>query len=162
MEGHSEDYFIAGENRNGAVHLDQVQIRPLPSQSGKRREAEIVKIISHGLSEMVGTYQASPNYGFVVPDNQKFGQDIFVPKEHSLAAVTGHKVVVKLTKYGEKGKKPEGRVIEILGHENDPGVDILSIVRDFDLPEKFSEKVLQQAVNVAKDVSKADMQGRKD
>ncbi len=162
VEGHSEDYFIAGENRNGAVHLDQVQIRPLPSQSGKRREAEIVKIISHGLSEMVGTYQASPNYGFVVPDNQKFGQDIFVPKEHSLAAVTGHKVVVKLTKYGEKGKKPEGRVIEILGHENDPGVDILSIVRDFDLPEKFSEKVLQQAVNVAKDVSKADMQGRKD
>ncbi len=162
VEGQEEDFFIAGENRGGAVHLDQVQIQPFPSQSGKRREAKVIKVISHGLSEIVGTFEGSRNFGFVIPDSQKFGQDIFIAKEHSKGAVTGHKVVVKLTRYGEKGKKPEGKVIEILGHQNDPGIDILSIVRDFDLPTGFSEKILQQAVNVAKDVSKADMQGRKD
>lgn len=162
VEGEEEDYFIAGENRNGAVHMDQVQIQPLPGQSGRRREAQIVRVISHGLKELVGTYEASRTFGFVVPDNQKFGQDIFIAQEHSLGAVSGHKVVVKLTDYGEKGKKPEGRIIEILGHQNDPGIDILSIVKDFDLPTGFEDKLLRQAVNVAKEVSAADMQGRKD
>lgn len=162
VEGEPEDYFIAGENRGGAVHMDEVQIQPLPAQNGKRKEAKVVKIISHGLKELVGTYEASPNFGFVVPDNQKFGQDIFIAKEHASGAVTGHKVVVKLTGWGEKGKKPEGRIIEILGHQNDPGIDIMSIVRDFNLPVEFSQKILNQAVNVAKEVSEADMQGRRD
>lgn len=162
VEGEEEDYFIAGENRGGAVHMDQVQIQPFPGQSGRRREAKVVKVVSHGLKELVGTYEASQTFGFVVPDNQKFGQDIFIAKEHSLGAVTGHKVVVHLTRYGENGKKPEGKIIEILGHQNDPGIDILSIVKDFDLPIGFSDKILRQAVNVAKDVSEADMQGRKD
>lgn len=157
-----EDYYIAAENRGGAVHLDEVQIQPVPSSGGRRREAKVVKIVSHGLKELVGTFEGSPNFGFVVPDNQKFGQDIFIAKEHTLGAASGHKVVVQLTQYGEKGKKPEGKVTEILGHKNDPGVDILSIVKDFDLPVEFSEKVLRQAVNVAKEVSHADMQGRKD
>lgn len=162
VEGEEEDFFVAGENRSGAVHLDQVQIEPLPSQSGRRREAKVIKVVSHGLRELVGTYEGSQNYGFVVPDNQKFGQDIFIAKENSLGAVTGHKVVVQLTRYGEPGKKPEGKISEILGHQNDPGVDILSIVKDFDLPTEFSDKLLRQAVNVAKDVSEADMQGRRD
>ncbi len=162
VEGEEEDYFIAGENRNGAVHMDQVQIQQIHGTGGKRKEAQVVRVISHGLKELVGTYEASQTFGFVVPDNQKFGQDIFIAKEHSLGAVSGHKVVVKLTNYGEKGKKPEGKIIEILGHQNDPGIDILSIVKDFDLPMAFSDKLLRQAVNVAKDVSEADMQGRKD
>lgn len=157
-----EDYYIAVENRGGAVHLDEVQIQPVPSSGGRRREAKVVKIVSHGLKELVGTFEGSQNFGFVVPDNQKFGQDIFIAKEHTLGAASGHKVVVQLTQYGEKGKKPEGKVMEILGHKNDPGVDILSIVKDFDLPVEFPEKVLRQAVNVAKEVSHADMQGRKD
>ncbi len=162
VEGEEEDYFIAGENRNGAIHMDQVQIKPLGGQHGRRREAQVVRILSHGLKELVGTYEASQTFGFVVPDNPKFGQDIFVLKEHSLGAVSGHKVVVELTKYGDKGKKPEGKIVEILGHQNDPGIDILSIVKDFDLPVAFSEKLLRQADNVAKEVSTADMQGRKD
>ena len=162
VEGEEEDYFIAGENRNGAVHMDQVQIQQIHGTGGKRKEAQVVRVISHGLKELVGTYEASQTFGFVVPDNQKFGQDIFIAKEHSLGAVSGHKVVVELTNYGEKGKKPEGKIIEILGHQNDPGIDILSIVKDFDLPMAFSDKLLRQAVNVAKDVSEADMQGRKD
>ncbi len=157
-----DDYYIAAENRGGAVHMDEVQIQPVPSAGGRRKEAKVVKIVSHGLKELVGTFEASQNFGFVVPDNQKFGQDIFIAKEHTFGAVSGHKVVVQLTQYGEKGKKPEGKVVEILGHKNDPGVDILSIVKDFDLPVEFPEKVLRQAVNVSKEVSQADMQGRKD
>lgn len=173
VEGFAHDFFIAAENRGGAVHMDQVQIQPLTKpdpagdgqadSSGKTRtEAKIVKIVSHGLKELVGTYESSQNFGFVIPDNQKFGQDIFIAKEHAAGAVDGHKVVVQLLHYGEKGKKPEGKIVEILGHINDPGTDILSIVKDFDLPVTFSEKILRQADNVSKPVSEADMQGRRD
>lgn len=162
VEDQEEDFYIATENRGGAVHLDQVQIQPLPVSGGKRKEAKVIKIVSHELKELVGTYDASENFGFVIPDNQKFGQDIFVAKENSNGAISGHKVVVRLTRYGEEGKKPEGKIIEIIGHVNDPGVDIMSIVRDFELPVEFSDKILKQAVNVAKDVSEADRLGRKD
>lgn len=162
VEGHEEDYYIAGENRNGAVHMDEVQIQPLPSQSGRRKEARVVKVVSHGLSQLVGIYEGSQTFGFVVPDNQKFGKDIFIAQENSGGAVSGHKVVVELLSYGERGRKPEGKVIEVIGHVNDPGTDIMSIVKDFGLPVEFSERILNQAVNVAKDVSAADMAGRKD
>ena len=94
---------------------------------------------------------------FVVPDNQRFIKDVFVPLERSKGAVTGHKVVVELTKYGGDNKKPEGKIVEIIGHVNDPGTDIMSIVKGYDLPIEFPEKVLNQAERVAKDVSTADM-----
>ncbi len=162
VEDKEEDYFIAPENRGGAIHLDQVQIRPLPQHSGRRTEAEVVKVVSHGLTQVVGTYESSKNFGFVVPDNAKFGQDIFVLKEHSMGAVTGHKVVVELTAYGGKGKNPEGKVTEIIGHRNDPGTDIMSIVKDSGMPVEFPDKVMKQAANAPDQVSAADMQGRLD
>ena len=162
VEGQDEDYFISSENKNGAMHEDQVQIELLPQQSGKRKEAKVVKIVSHGLSQLVGTFESSRNFGFVVPDNQKFSQDIFIPLEKTMGAASGHKVLVELTSYGEKGKKPEGKVIEILGHINDPGTDILSIVKDYGLPMEFTEKILRQADNVSKEVSESDMQWRMD
>ena len=98
----------------------------------------------------------------MIPDNDKLPSDIFVPIERSKGAVTGHKVVAELTDYGDEKHKPEGKVVEILGHVNDPGVDILSIVKGFDLPMEFPEKVLNQAQRVAKEVSLKDMDGRKD
>lgn len=164
IEGMEEDYYISAENRQGAVHLDQVQIQPLAAelQSGRRKEAKILKIVAHGFQHLVGTYESSKTFGFVCPDNQKFGQDIFIPKEHSIGAVSGHKVVVELTDYGGKGKKPEGKITEIIGHINDPGTDILAIVKDFDLPVDFSEKIMKQVENVSNEVSEADMRGRKD
>lgn len=164
VEGMEEDYYISAENRAGAVHLDQVQIQPLAAeqQSGRRKEAKVIKIVSHGFHQLVGTYESSKNFGFVIPDNQKFGQDIFIPKEHAKGAVSGHKVVVQLTDYGEKGKKPEGKIIEIIGHINDPGTDILSIVKDFELPVDFSDKIMKQVENVSNEVSEADMRGRMD
>ena len=163
IEGDPEDIFIPEENTNGAMHMDTVQVQISPNKTGKRREGTIVKVVAHGLSEIVGTYQASKNFGFVVPDNQKLAQDIFIPQGRSMGAVSGHKVVVEITDYGKNGKKkPEGRVVEIIGHINDPGTDILSIVRGYDLPVEFSEKIMKQVQNVAKEVSTADMAGRMD
>ena len=121
-----------------------------------------MRILSHGTVKLVGYFQKNKNFGFVIPDNDRFVKDIFVPLERSKGAVTGHKVVVELTSYGKDGKKPEGKVVEIIGHVNDPGTDIMSIVKGYDLPIEFPEKVLNQAERVAKDVSTADMAGRMD
>lgn len=161
IEGETEDVFIPESSTNGAIQDDVVQIALVPS-SGKRREGKVVKIVEHGLKTVVGTFEKSKNFGFVRPDNPRINMDIFVPAERSKGAVTGHKVVVELTSYGGSGKKPEGKVIEILGHENDPGTDILSLVRAYGLPMEFPEKVLNQAERVAKDVTSADMAGRMD
>lgn len=164
IEGEPEDIFIPEERINGAMHGDLVQIALLPgkAEAGKRREGAVVKILQRGVLQAVGTFQKSKNFGFVVPDNLKLGQDIFVPAECSMGAVDGHKVVVELTDYGSEKRKPEGKVVEIIGHINDPGTDIMSIVKGYDLPTEFPEKVLKQAVNVGKPVSTADMAGRKD
>ena len=121
-----------------------------------------MKILSHGLTKVVGTYQKSKSFGFVIPDLEKISTDIYIPAEGSKGAVTGHKVVVELTDYGDDKHKPEGRITEILGHVNDPGVDILSIVKGYDLPVEFEEKLLNQAERVGKPVSEADMAGRRD
>lgn len=161
-EGREEDLFITEANVNHAYNNDTVQARVLPGQRGKRQEAEIVRIISRGTVNVVGTYQKSKNFGFVVPDNAKLGADIFIPAERSKGAVDGHKVVAELTDYGNDNKNPEGKITEILGHVNDPGVDILSIVRNYDLPLEFDEKVMNQTERTASEVSEADMQGRED
>ena len=162
VEGEEEDIYIPEENTNGAMHMDTVSVAVNPQKTGKRREGRIIKIISRGLHQIVGTYQSSKNFGFVVLDNQKLAQDIFIPIERSKGAVDGHKVVVEITDYGKNGKKPEGKIVEILGHINDPGTDILSIVRGFDLPTEFAPKIMKQVENVAKEVSEADMAGRED
>ncbi|MBR2038141.1 MAG: ribonuclease R [Lachnospiraceae bacterium] len=162
VEGVEEDYFIPAEYTGGAFHQDIVEIALLKKPGGKRQEAKVIRIVEHGIREVVGTFQKNKAFGFVIPDNQKLAQDIFVSKERSKGAVDGHKVVVEITDYGKPGKKPEGKVIEILGHINDPGVDIMSIVKAFDLPVLFPEKVLNQAERVAQDVSEADMAGRVD
>ena len=162
IEGEAEDIFISEDDINGAFHNDQVEIVIKATPAGKRKEGKITKILSHGTTTLVGYFEKSKNFGFVIPDNQKFVKDVFVPLERSKGAVTGHKVVVELTKYGGNNKKPEGKVVEIIGHINDPGTDIMSIVKGYDLPTAFSEKVLNQAERVAKEVSTADMAGRMD
>ena len=162
LEGETEDIFISEDDVNGAFHGDKVEIVLKAAPTGKRREGKVTRILEHGTTTLVGYFQKNKNFGFVIPDNQKFIQDVFVPLERSKGAVTGHKVVVELTKYGGDNRKPEGKVIEIIGHVNDPGTDILSIVKGYDLPTIFPEKVLNQAERVAKDVTDADMAGRMD
>ncbi len=169
VEGEPEDIFIPEAQTKGAMHMDRVAIAVSPVATGKRKEGVVLEILERGMKQIVGTYEESKNFGFVVPDNPKFAQDIFIPKEHSKGAVSGHKVVAEITNYGDqKGgrrsapKNPEGKVVEILGHINDPGVDILSLVRAYDLPVEFSEKIYNQVEHVAKPVSEADMAGRMD
>lgn len=162
VEGKEEDLYIPYEYTNGAFHQDIVEVALLQRPNGKRQEAKVVKIVEHTITQVVGTFQKRKNFGFVVPDNTKIVQDIFVPAERSKGAVEGHKVVVELTDYGKAGRKPEGKVVEILGHINDPGVDIMAIVKAFDLPCVFPEKVMNQAQRVSQEVSQADLFGRVD
>ena len=163
IEGREEDLFIPEKYTNGAFHKDTVQVSLLSAGQGKRQEAQVLRIIARGMTTVVGTFERTrDNYGFVVPDNSKLAQDIFVPKEHSKGAVSGHKVVVEITDYGTNRRSPEGKVVEILGHLNDPGVDILSIIRGYDLPMEFPEKVMNQAEKTSQEVSEADMADRRD
>lgn len=164
VEGETDDIFIPEKETNGALHGDTVEILLTASPEGKRKEGKIVKIAERGTAKIVGLYQVAKgkHYGFVIPDNQRFLQDIFVPEERAKGAVDGHKVVVELTSYGSDNTKPEGKIVEILGHVNDPGVDIMSIVKSYDLPVEFPEKVMNQAERVPEEVSDADMAGRKD
>lgn len=163
IEGREEDLFIPEDKTNGAFHKDIVEVALLPGKDGKRQEAQVLKIIARGMTTVVGTFERSrENYGFVIPDNTKLAQDVFVPKEYSMGAVSGHKVVVELTDYGTDKHSPQGKVIEILGHVNDPGVDIMSIVRGYELPAEFPEKVMNQAARTAQEVSEADRAGRRD
>lgn len=162
VEGMESDFFIPEGCVHDAFHGDTVKVKVLPGRKGLRAEAEIVEIVARAVTQIVGTYQQSQNFGFVLPDNAKFLSDIFIPKEKSNGAVEGSKVVAEITDYGSDRHNPEGKVVEVLGHINDPGVDILSIVRAFDLPEAFPERVIKQAQRVAVEVSEADRAGRRD
>ena len=163
IEGMDEDLFIPEDKVHGAFHKDTVQVALMGEQTGKRQEAQVIRVLERGFTQIVGTYERSRNnYGFVVPDNTKLPQDIFVSKERSKGAVSGNKVVVEITGYGTDTTSPEGKVVEILGHINDPGVDILSIVRAYELPTEFSEKIMNQVERTSQEVSEADMAGRKD
>lgn len=162
VEGMEEDIFISENASNGALHKDIVQVVLTEEKGGKRKEGAIVKVLSHGMTELVGTFQKSKNFGFVVTDNTRFAKDIFVPLERSKGAVTGHKVVVEITDFGSNSKKPEGKVKEIIGHINDPGTDIMSIVKGYELPVDFPERVMTQVENVSTEVTGGDMAGRMD
>lgn len=163
VEGDDEDYFIPEKACNGALHMDTVLMRVTNAESsaGRRREGEITRILSHGIKELVGTFDPGKGYGFVIPDNQKFNQDIFIPKALTKGAVRGHKVVVQITDYGNKNQKPEGRITEILGHINDPGTDVISIVKAYDLPVEFPDMVMRQAERTPEEPDAKDYAGRK-
>lgn len=163
VEGLERDIFIGEKDTKCAFHMDKVEVEITKEEHGeKRAEGKVINILNHTITDVVGTFDKAKGYGFVIPDNQKIETDIFVSKENSMSAVTGHKVVVRITDYGDSKHKPEGTITEILGHENDPGVDILSIVKAYDFDVEFTEKVINQANRVAKEVSEADMYGRTD
>ena len=167
IEGRDEHLYIPENFVNGAFHKDTVKVALLSTQStgqnGRRQEAQVIEILARGVKQIVGIYdKANKNFGFVIPDNTKIHEDVFVPVERSKGAVSGHKVVCEITDYGKNNRKPEGKITEILGHVNDPGVDIMSIVKGYELPIEFSEKIMHQVERVASEVSEADMAGRRD
>ncbi len=163
VEGRDSDVFIPEEKTGGALHGDTVQIVVESEAEGARRAVgRVIRVVDHANGTVIGFYQKNKNFGFVIPDNQKLGKDIFIPQGKDMGAVTGHKVVVKITDFGDADKKPEGVITEILGHINDPGTDIISIVKAYGLPEEFPEEVLKQVEKVPDSVSESDMAGRLD
>ncbi len=164
IEGEENDVYISEQDTNGAMHKDTVQIVMKPGRggNGKRQEGKITNIIVHATKELVGTYEKSQNFGFVTPDNARFTKDIFIPREHENGAVNGHKVIVEITNYGKADRKPEGRIKEVLGHFNDPGVDILSIIKEYELPERFDKPVQRAAAEAPQEVMEEEISGRSD
>ncbi len=162
VEGEDEDIYIAAQNTKGAVDGDTVKVAVDGNKTGKKREGTITAIIERGTGIIVGTYSKSKSFGFVIADNQKFGKDIYIAKSDSKGAVTGHKVVVEITDYGTGERNPEGRIIEIIGHINDPGVDIISIIKAYGLPEEYPDKVMAQVEGIKDTVSEEEKQGRTD
>ena len=163
VEGMSDDIFISERDTLGALHGDTVTVRITRRARGTRRcEGQILRIVSRANDRIVGTYDQSKKFGFVIPDNSKISKDIFVRSENSMGAVTGHKVVVQVTDYGNPGKKPEGRIVEILGHMDDPQSDVLTVLRAYNIPVDFPEDVIQQLKTVPDHVSEKELEGRKD
>ncbi|CAM5199078.1 Ribonuclease R OS=Ureibacillus acetophenoni OX=614649 GN=rnr PE=3 SV=1 [Ureibacillus acetophenoni] len=157
-----DDIFIPPHEINGAINGDIVLIRVLKESSGDRREGTITKVIERGQSTFVGTYQANRGFGFVVPDDKKLNMDIFVTKEDSLGAVDGHKVVVEIVNWPSEIKSATGIITKILGHKNDPGVDILSIIYKHGIPPEFPKEVVDAAAQVPDEISEDDLVGRRD
>src|SRR3954469_238340 len=157
-----DDIFIPPNETNTAMHGDIVLARVSSESAGQHREGSIIRILERGVQQIVGTYVESKSFGFVIPDDKKFANDIFIPKAASNGAVEGHKVVVKLTTYPEGRMSAEGEVIEILGHKNDPGVDILSVIHKHGLPQEFPEDVLKQANETPDTIDESELQNRRD
>lgn len=160
MDGMEQDIFIPEDRTGAAMHGDRVQIvaeseavrsghsKSGMGASGRRAEGTVIKVLEHANKEVVGYYQKNKSFGFVIPDNQKLAKDVFIPQGCDMGAVTGHKVVAKIKDYGDEKHKPEGCITEILGHVNDPGTDILSIVRAYGLPEEFPQAVMDEIQDI--------------
>lgn len=162
MEGEEEDIFIPEDSIHSALNGDKVEVEIVKEKTGRKREGVIRKILERANEEIVGTFTKSKNFGFVIADNQKFGRDIYIPKEYIKGAVSGHKVVVKLTSYGSNKEKPEGKIVEILGHINDPGVDIMSIIKAYGLPMEFPNDVMKEIEKIPDEVDSKEFAGRMD
>ncbi|WP_312369963.1 ribonuclease R [Lachnoclostridium sp.] len=161
-EEDEEDIFIPESETKGALNKDRVQIAIFEEQSGRRREGAVISVLERNVTELVGTFQRSKNFGFVIADNTKFNSDVFIPKEHTKGAVNGHKVLVQLTDYGSETKNPEGKIIKIIGHINDPGVDVVSVILENGLPTEFPDEVMKQVERIGEEVSSAEIGGRVD
>ena len=156
-----KDIFIPAKSVNGALNEDVVEVE-IVDESGKSKEGKIKKIIRRGKSTLVGTFQNCRNFGFVVPDDKRFGTDIFISKKHFGKARNNHKVVVKITKYPEKGHKAEGEIIEVIGNINQAGVDMLSLIKEYKLPARFPEDVVEEAKAFGDKIDMKDAKNRVD
>ncbi len=157
-----EDVFIALSNMDGAMHNDKVFVRILPETTGKKSSGEVVEIIERANQTIVGNFERKDYFGFVVPDNKRIFNDIFIPAEKMKGAKNGQKVVVKINHWPEKNRSPEGEVIEILGFKKQPGVDIEAIIRQLDLPLKFPAGVLHETEKISMEITQQEKDKRED
>lgn len=157
------DIFIPANNVNSAMNKDIVLVRILKDEDqGRKSEGEIVRIVERKNKRLVGVYQDSKNFGFVVPDDKKIPQDIFISKSDKGGASNGQIVVVEITSWPEKRRSPEGRVIEVLGNKGDRGIDILTIIRKHGLPEEFPREVERFAEKIPDEIPEEEIARRRD
>ncbi|HAG69194.1 MAG TPA: ribonuclease R [Lachnospiraceae bacterium] len=163
VEGENEDFHVEEGASLNAFDGDTVEAEFDGTVNGKLREAVVTAVLHRAHETVVGTFEKSANrYGFVIPDNKRLGRDIFIPLERSMDAGDGQKVVCEILDFGSERRSPDGRISEILGYPDEPGIDVLSVIRVYGLPDEFPEKVINQAEKVAETVSPADMEGRRD
>ena len=163
LEDQEEEIYISKENSYNALNGDTVAIKiTSEKEADKKAEGKIVKIVRHEKDTVVGTFQKNRNFGFVVPDDKNFGTDIFISKSHWGKARNNHKVLVKIIKYPEKGKNAEGEIIEVLGGVNEAGVDMLSLIKQYELPYKFPEEVVSEAKAFGDKINEKNLEGRRD
>ena len=163
IEGRNGDVFISMENTGGALHGDRVElVVDREATPGGKAEGHITAVLEHANEEIVGLYEKTKNYGFVLPDNPKIGRDIFIPAGCSMGAKNGHKVVVHITDFGRGRENPSGEVIRIIGHLNEPGVDVQSVVEAHHLPGEFPEAVLEEIRDIPDVVLPEETEGRLD
>ena len=163
IENQEDEIYISKEDSLNALNGDKVLIEIIEEKSkDKRAEGKIKKIIKHEKDTVVGTFQKSQNFGFVVPDEKSFGTDIFISKNNIGKAKNGYKVVVQITKYPEKGKNAEGKIIEVLGSPDQAGVDMLSLIKEYNLPSTFPEQVVEEAKKYGDKIDEKDIPNRVD
>lgn len=164
LQDSEEEIFIGSGNLKNALNEDEVLVKILEGNNdeSQHKEGVIIKILKHEKDTLVGTFQNSRNFGFVVPDDKKFGTDIFISKKDFGKAKNNQKVVVKITKYAQKGKKAEGKVIEVLGNRDEAGIDMLSLVKEYNLPYEFPEPVIKEAKSLEINITDKDLKFRLD
>src|SRR5699024_4520847 len=136
-----EDVFIPIESMDGAMDGDRVVVNVLKRSGGRKsEEGEVIRVLKRANTSIVGVFEDNKNFGFLIPDDKRIYYDIFIPKSSTNGAKDGQKIVVDITKWPKARRNPEGKVVEILGYPDDKGTDILSVIRQYDLPEKFYNK----------------------
>ena len=163
LENKQEEIYISKDNSLNALNGDRVLIE-ITEEKNKLKSAEgkIAKILKHEKDTVVGIFQNNKNFGFVVPDDKNFGTDIYISKKDFGKARNNHKVLVKITKYPQEGKKAEGKIVEVLGNVNQAGVDMLSLIKEYKLPAKFPDLVVEEAKKCGNKVDKKDIPNRVD
>ena len=163
VENQEDEVYITKENSLNALNGDRVLFEIIEEKNKvKNAEGKIVKILKHEKDTVVGIFQNNKTFGFVVPDDKNFGTDIYIAKKDMGKARNNHKVLVKITKYPQKEKKAEGKIIEVLGNVNEAGVDMLSLIKEHSLPSVFPEQVVQEAKRCGNKVDKKDIPNRVD
>ena len=163
IDGQEDEIFISKENSLHALNGDTVLIKIVKEKNeDKSAEGKICKIIKHEKNTIVGIFQNNKNFGFVVPDDKNFGTDIYISKKNFGKARNNHKVLVEITKYPVKGKNAEGKVVEVLGGVNQAGVDMLSLIKEYNLPYRFPEEVVQEAKSKGDKIEKEEIKNRVD
>lgn len=163
IEDQETEIYISKGNTKDAIDGDEVLIKILESsQNDKHQEGKVLKVVKHNKDTFVGVFQKNRNFGFVVPDDRKINTDIFISKKNCGKAKNNQKVVVQVTKFPEKNKNAEGKIIEILGYQDQAGVDMLSLVKEYDLPYEFPDSVINEANSISQEVAKKDIPNRLD